>query len=309
MGTPDFALPPLQSLIDDNDFEIAAVVTQEDKKVGRKQEIAPPSVKILAQKHNIPVFQPAKIRGNKDFAALLKNLQPDVLAVVAYGKILPQEILDIPKFGAVNVHASLLPKYRGASPIEAALINGDAETGVTIMKMEEKLDAGDVMDIARLHIEPNDNAETLTVKLSLLGGKILPYVLKDLADGEAHLIPQDEKKATFCHKIQKEDGKIDLQSLTARQIVNLIRAYTPWPSVYVITEGKRLKILEATADESLNLPPGAIKELTKNTVALGTKKGALIPEKLQLEGKKAMTIQEFLAGNRSLLNKLLTNPK
>lgn len=309
MGTPDFSLPALQLLIDDDDIEVEAVVTQEDKKVGRKQEIVPPPVKVLAQKYNIPVFQPAKIRGNKDFAALLKNLNPDVLVVVAYGKILPREILDIPKFGAVNVHASLLPKYRGASPIEAALINGDTETGVTIMKMEEKMDAGDVLDIARLRIEPDDNAETLTIKLSLLGGKILPYVLKDLADGEAHPIPQDEKKATFCHKIQKDDGKIDLQTLSARQIKNLIRAYTPWPSAYVMVEGKRLKILEAKIDENLNLEPGTVKELTKNTVAVGTKHGALIPEKIQLEGKKIMTIQEFLAGNRSLLNKLLTNPK
>lgn len=309
MGTPDFALPALQSLIDDADVEVEAVITQEDKKVGRKQEITPPPVKVLALKHNIPVFQPAKIRGNKDFAALVKNLNPDMLVVVAFGKILPKVILDIPKFGAVNVHASLLPKYRGASPIEAALLNGDAETGVTIMKMEEKLDAGDVLDMARLRIEPADNAETLSVKLSLLGGKILPYVLKDLADGESHPIPQDEKKATFCHKIQKDDGKIDLQTLTAEEIVNRIRAYTPWPSVFLMVEGKRLKILEAKVDENLNLPPGTVKELSKNTVALGTKKGALIPEKLQLEGKKVMTIQEFLAGNRSLLNKLLTNPK
>lgn len=309
MGTPDFALPSLQSLIEDPDFEIVAVVTQEDKKIGRKQEITPPPIKQLAQKHNIPVFQPAKVKGNQEFYEVMKGLGPDLMVVVAYGQILPKSILEIPKYGAVNVHASLLPKYRGASPIEASLLHGDTITGVTIMKMEEKLDAGDILDIAKLSIDPKDNAETLTTKLSLLGGKILPYILKDLADGAIQPIPQDESKATFCHKIDKNDGLINLQEQTAEEILNHLRAYTPWPSIFLIIDNKRLKLIEIEIDEVMTLKPGAIKEINKNLVAIGTKSGAILPTKVQLEGKKIMTIQEFLMGNRALLNKLLTNPK
>lgn len=309
MGTPDFALPSLQSLIEDEDFDVQAVVTQEDKKVGRKQELTAPPVKQLALKHNIPVFQPSKIKKNAEFLELMKNLKPDVMVVVAYGQILPQSILNIPRFGAVNVHASLLPKYRGASPIEASLLHGDRETGVTIMKMSEELDAGDILDIAKLPINPNDNVESLTVKLSLLGGKILPYVLKDLAENAIHPIPQDSSKATFCHKIQKEDGLINLEQMSAREIFNKWRAYTPWPSVYVMAGEKRLKLIDFDIDETQNIPPGTVKDLTKSTIAIGTSSGTLLPKSLQLEGKKVMTIQEFLAGNRSLLSKLLTNPR
>jgi len=309
MGTPDFALPSLQTLIDDDEFDVVAVVTQEDKKIGRKQEIMAPPVKQLAQKHNITVFQPGKIKGNKLFTDLIKNLKPDLFVVVAYGKILQKEFLDIPKYGAVNVHASLLPKYRGASPIEAALLQGDKETGITMMKMAEELDAGDILNVAKLTIEPQDDAETLTVKLSLLGGKILPYVLKDLVEGAISPIPQDSSKATFCHKIHKEDGLVDINSMNAREIFNRLRAYTPWPSVFVMVEGKRLKLVEMDVDENLKLAPGELKELTKTSIAVGTKKGAIIPRKIQLEGKKVMTIQEFLTGNRSLLSKLLTKPR
>lgn len=309
MGTPDFALPSLQSLIEDPDFEIAAVVTQEDKKIGRKQELSVPPVKQLALKHNIPVFQPGKIKGNGEFLELIRDLKPDILVVAAYGQILPQELLETAKYGAVNVHASLLPKYRGASPIEAALLNGDRETGITIMKMAKRLDAGDILDIAKLPIDQKDDGETLTTKLSLLGGKILPYVLKDLVEGEIRPIPQDHSRATFCHKIKKEDGLIDLETLTARQVLNHLRAYTPWPSIYIIVEGKRLKLLEMDIEEKLDLPAGTAREISKNTIAIGTRQGVIIPHKVQLEGKKIMTIQEFLVGNRSLLNKLLTNPR
>ncbi len=239
----------------------------------------------------------------------MRSLKPDLLVVVAYGQILPEELLEMPGYGAVNVHASLLPKYRGASPIEAALLNGENETGVTIMKMSKELDAGDILDIAKLPIEEKDNAETLTAKLSLLGGKILPYVLKDLVEGGIHPIPQDHSKATFCHKITKEDGLIDLKNLTARQILNRLRAYTPWPSIYITIEGKRLKLLEMDIEEKLALPAGTAREISKGSIAFGTKQGVIIPHKVQLEGKKIMTIQEFLLGNRSLLSKLLTNPK
>ena len=177
------------------------------------------------------------------------------------------------------------------------------------MKMEEKLDAGDILDIAKLNIEPKDNAETLTTKLSLLGGKILPYVLKDLAEKAIQPIPQDESKATFCHKIEKNDGLINLSEQTCEDILNRLRAYTPWPSIFLMIEGKRLKLIEMEIDEVMVLKPGEIKDISKNIVAIGTKSGAILPTKVQLEGKKVVTIQEFLMGNRALLNKLLTNPK
>jgi len=309
MGTPDFAMPSLQALIDDKDFEVVAVITQEDKKVGRKQELTAPPIKQLAQKNNLPVFQPQKIKNNEDFQKLLKNLESDILVVVAYGQIIPKEILEIPKFGAVNVHPSLLPLYRGASPIEAALLHGDQETGVTIMKLISKMDAGPILNVTRLKILENDNAESLYTKLFLLGGKILPHVLRDLANSEITPLPQNESKASYCHKIQKEDGQINLPTLTAQEIMNRWRAYTPWPSIFLIVEGKRLKLIEMEIDEKLQLEPGIVKELSKNNIAIGTKQGAIIPKKLQLEGKKTMGIQEFLLGNRVLLSKLLTNPK
>lgn len=309
MGTPDFALSSLQSLIDDSDFEVVAVVTQEDKKVGRKQEITPSPVKQLALKNDLPVFQPPKIKGNTKFLELMKNLKPDLVVVVAYGQILPPEFLKIAKYGAVNIHPSLLPKYRGATPIEAALINGDEETGVTIMKITEKLDAGDILEITKLPIEPSDNAESLTVKLSLLGGKILPFILKDFVEGAITPIPQNEKQMTFCHKIEKNDGLVDLAQLTARQILNRLRAYTPWPSVFLTIDGKRLKLIDLSVDENLNLKPGEMKDFSKSEVAIGTKKGAIIPHIVQLEGKNPMKIQDFLLGNRSLFSKLLTKAK
>ena len=309
MGTPDFALPSLQTLLEDQDFEVINVITQEDKKVGRKQEITAPPIKQLALKHGISVLQPAKIKGNQKFIELVKNLHPDIFVVIAYGQILPLEFIKIAPYGAINIHASLLPKYRGASPIEAALLNGDTETGVTVMKIIPKLDAGDILELAKLPIEPADNAESLTVKLSLLGGKILPYIIKDYIAGEIHPISQNEKTASFCHKIAKDDGLIDLHKLTAREIFNRVRAYTPWPSVFLNVENKMLKLLVIDIDEKMDLHPGAVKELSKNEVAIGTKKGALIPRMLQLEGKKPMTTQEFLAGNRALLSKLLTKPK
>ena len=309
MGTPDFALPALQALLDDEDFDVIAVVTQEDKKIGRKQVLTQPAVKELALKNGLTVLQPDKIKGNQKFIDLVKNLHPDIFVVVAYGQIIPKDLLQIPKYGAINIHASLLPKYRGASPIEAALLNGDTETGITIMKIAKELDAGDIIELSKLPIDEADSAESLAVKLSLLGGKILPYVLKDFVTGDIQPIPQNENQATFCHKIEKNDGLIDLQKLTAQEILNRVRAYTPWPSVFLQIDNKQLKLLAIDVEQQSELKPANVKDISKNEIAIGTKKGAIIPRIVQLEGKKPMTIQEFLSGNRALLNKLPTNPK
>ncbi|MFA5829093.1 MAG: methionyl-tRNA formyltransferase [Candidatus Gracilibacteria bacterium] len=309
MGTPEIAVPCLESLYNCDGFEISAVVTQEDKKVGRKQEIEAPPVKIWALKHNLPVLQPPIIKNNKEFLKVLKALNPDFIVVIAFGKILPEEVLNLPKYDSINIHVSLLPKYRGASPIEEALLNGDKETGISIMKMEEKLDTGPIYFVKKLQIEPEDNAETLRIKLSLLAGAAIPIILKEISEGNLKAIPQNESKATHCHKITKEDGLINLQSMGAEEIDNRIKAYTPWPACHLFIENKRFKILEAKIDLSKNEESGKVIDIDKNSIAIGTKKGLLIPLKVQLEGKPAMDIQDFLLGNRKLLKNSLVNPK
>ncbi len=341
MGTPELALPSLQALIDDPHFEISAVVTQEDQKIGRKQVLTPPPVKKLALQHNLPVLQPNSLKENGDFFTLIKHLQPDFIVAVVYGNILPKTLLEIPSLGAINIHLSLLPKYRGASPFASALLNGEKETGITFIKMNEKLDGGNVLFMQKISIEKQDNSASLGTKLALLGAKFLPHVLKDIEENNIRETPQNELLATYCHKIKKSDGLIDFATLTAEEISNRIRAYAPWPSCFIFcgenetlrppkVNGefhasaqrereqakespswrgsepkrallKRLKIIEADIDMEKNITPGSVIDLTKSSIGIGTKKGLLIPKKVQLEGKKAITIQEFLAGNRELL--------
>jgi len=300
MGTPEFACPPLFELINDPNIEIRAVITAEDKPVGREQKITPPPVKVLAVESGLTVLQPAKIAGNPEFLELVKNLKPDFIVVVAFGKILRRDMLDIPKYGCINLHGSLLPLYRGASPVEEALLNGDEETGISFIQMTEKLDAGDILLVQRLNIDPQDNALTLRKKLSFMGARLLPFLLKDITDGIIRPISQDEKKATVCRKIKKENGLVDLATMSAIEIVNRIRAYTPWPQCHILIEGKMFKILEASFDESASAPsPGKIT-VTDGKMEMGTIKGILLPTKIQMEGKKPMTVQDFLRGNSNL---------
>ena len=309
MGTPKFTLPPLAALIKIELFNVLAVVTQEDKKIGRKQEITPPPAKIMALQNGIPVLQPPRVKGNTEFIDLLRGLNPDFIVVVAYGQILPKEVIDIPKYGCINIHGSLLPMYRGASPVEAALLNGDKETGITFMKIAEKLDSGDIYFAERIAIDPKDTSESVREKLSYLAGTLLPFTLKDIMDGVLEPIPQDHSKATYCKKIKKEDGEIDLRTMTAEEIINRLRAYTPWPSCFLRIDGKRIKILEADfKPDSKNIKAGSAT-ITKDTVSLGTKKGTLILQKVQLEGKKPTSIQDFLKGNSGLFKKLLASEK
>lgn len=300
MGTPHFALPSLQSLISDPDFNLQTVITQEDKKVGRKQTVTPPPVKLMAVLNNIPVLQPPTLRNNAEITSLIKGLKPDFIVVVAYGQILPPEILAIPRYGCINLHGSLLPKYRGASPVEESLLNGDPETGVTFIQMDSKLDSGDILLVRRVPVKPEDNAIILREKLCLVGGQLLPFLLRDIIDGIIIPIPQNHSKATFCRKIRKEDGLIKLEEMTAVEIVNRIRAYTPWPGCFIIHKGKRLKILEAAAENnppSLKALPGESVPASIDRIAIVTKKGLLIPKTVQLEGKKALPVQDFLRGN------------
>ena len=309
MGTPEFALPLLQALIDDPHFEICAVITREDKKIGRRQVLTAPPIKKLALSHHLHVLQPSHLKKNIEFLELVERLRPDFIVTMMYGHILPKELLEIPRYGAINLHPSLLPKYRGSSPVVSALLNGDKETGITFIKMGEKLDSGNILFVKKIPIEQQDNAASLYIKLTLIGASFLPVILKNIQENNIQEIPQNESQATYCGKIKKDDGCISISALTAEEICNRIRAYTPWPSCFIFCGGRSLKFLEADFDNEKNASPGDIVELTKNTVGIGTKKGLLIPKKIQLEGKKPMMIHEFLAGNPELLKKLLASAK
>ncbi|MCA9374483.1 methionyl-tRNA formyltransferase [Candidatus Peregrinibacteria bacterium] len=308
MGTPELAVKPLQALILHPDFEVIAVVTQEDKKVGRKQILTPPPVKVAAEEHNIPVLQPPTLKNNEEFQETMEKLAPDFFVVVAYGQILPAEILEIPNEKPINIHFSLLPQYRGASPIESAFLANDQETGITFIEMTEKMDAGPILHLERVDISKEDNAETMREKLSTMSGQLVPTVLQDILDGVATPIQQDESHASYCHKISKEDGMINLQTMTAQEIHNRVRAYIPWPSCFLSLGDKKLKLIEIDVEESNATQPGKVIDKEEG-IAIETKAGLIILKKVQLQGKREMDIQDFLRGNRSLFNESLTTPK
>jgi len=295
-GTPWFATLSLESLAKSPDFEIEAVVTQEDKPVGRKQALTPPPVKVKALELGLKVLQP---RTAKDLEKELEKYKVDFFVVIAYGEMMPDKVLKMPKYGPINIHASLLPKYRGASPIQESLLNGDKDTGISIMKMDTKMDHGDIYLLKRVGIEENDTLESLTNKLAITSAHILPLALKDIAKGTLTPLHQDEKRATYCHKIKKEDGKIDFKKHTAEEIINMTRAYTPWPSAYFEIKGKKIKILSAKSEKE-QMTAGRFTAEGKN-LKIGTKKDILIPKQVQPEGKNAMDISSFLNGYQGLL--------
>ena len=295
-GTPEFAAETLESLVKTPDINILAVVSQPDKPVGRKKTLTAPPVKVTAEKFNLPVIQP---QSKRELTEKLENLKADFFVVIAFGMILPPEVLKMPKFGAINVHASLLPKYRGASPIQESLLHGDKETGISIMKMDDQLDHGPVYLLKKMAIEETNNLETLTKKLSKLSADITPIALQDIKQGHLSApIPQNHDRATFCKKIEKEDGIIDWNR-SAEEIKNLIRAYTPWPSAYTFINGKKLKILSAETDSIITKPEKY--EIENGELKIGTGEGRLIPKRVQLEGKNETDIKSFLNGYKNLL--------
>lgn len=297
-GTPEIASPILDTLAQIPEFEILSVYTQPDKPSGRKGEITPPPVKVSAEKHGLPVVQPSS---TKELKESLKNTKADFFIVIAYGLIFPKETLNIPKYSTINIHFSLLPKYRGASPIQESLLRGDKETGISIIKMDEELDHGPIILTKRIEIEKDDNLITLSAKLSNLSSQILPLILEDLKEGNLTPIEQNHSNATFCKKIKKSDGEIDWNT-SAEDIKNMIRAYTPWPSVFTEIKGKKLKILKTEIEESSKkLNPGKYK-IENSKLKISTKNGYLIPKKVHLEGKKEMDISSFLNGYSSLIN-------
>ena len=298
MGTPDFSVGPLEALIEAG-HEILLVVTQPDKKKGRGKEVQFPPVKECALKHGIEVFQPIKIK-TEESVKKLKEYDADVFVVVAFGQLLSQEILDMPKYGCVNIHASLLPKYRGAAPIQRVIIDGEKETGVTTMKMDVGLDTGDMMLKEAVVIEEKETGETLHDKLSVVGSSLIVKTLDLLEKGEITFEKQDDSLSCYAKMLNKELGHIDWQK-SAVEIERLIRGLNSWPSAYTSFQGKTLKLWEADvrtneeADSKIDAP-GTVVEVTKEEIVVACGSGMLVLKELQLEGKKRMTTKEFLLG-------------
>lgn len=294
MGTPEFALPSLEALIDSE--EVVAVVTQPDRPKGRGKILTPPPVKGLALRYDIPVLQPLSLKDG-DTIREISAYKPDLIVVVSYGKILPKTILNIPPYGCINVHASLLPKYRGAAPINWALINGEEETGVTIMEMDEGMDTGDIILQKAIPIEEDDDVESLSTKLSILGAELLKEALSLLKEGKLTSIPQDGAKATYAPMLKKEDGAIPWE-WDAWKIRDFVRGMNPWPGAYTFWKGKRLKILKGMALGNGDGIPGEVKAVSKEGIDVVTGKGLFRIKKLQPEGKRIMDASEFIQGYR-----------
>lgn len=295
MGTPDFAVGALKALCEAGQ-EIVCVVTQPDKPKGRSGKLVFSPVKEYALSQNIPVFQPEKIR-TKDSVDYLKNIEADLYVVAAFGQILSQEVLDIPKFGCVNIHASLLPKYRGAAPIQQALLDGNKTTGVTLMQMNAGMDTGDILMQESLDITDEDTAGTLFDKLMELGAHMIVRAIPLIEEGKLSPVPQDNDKATKVGKFSKEMGLIDW-TRDAAYIDRLIRTMDPWPSAYTHFNDKTLKIWKAKpVDANLSAKAGEILDITKNTFKVATGQGCLEVFEVQLEGKKRMSAGDFMRGN------------
>ncbi|MDD5952455.1 MAG: methionyl-tRNA formyltransferase [Oscillospiraceae bacterium] len=294
MGTPDFAVPCLQALLDKG-HDVCAVYTQPDKPVGRKQILTPPPVKTLALEHGIPVYQPTTFR-DEETVKTLSSLQPELIAVVAYGKLLPKSVLDIPPYGCINVHGSLLPKYRGAAPIQWAVLNGDKVTGVTTMYMGEGLDTGDMLDKAETSIDPDETSGELFDRLSLLGAQLLLQTVDALQKGDVHRTVQDEALATHTKKIDKSLCPIDWNG-TAQHIHDQVRGLSPWPTATTTFRGKTLKIHKtARCGEAFSGTAGTI--LVQNGryfVLCG--EGALELLEVQYAGSKRMSAGDFFRGH------------
>jgi methionyl-tRNA formyltransferase len=295
MGTPDFSVPILRRLIEDG-YEILGVVTQPDRPKGRKKILTPPPVKVEAEKHGIPVFQPHKIKDEEEQRKILE-LQPDLIVTAAFGQILPKEILEAPKYGCINVHASLLPELRGGAPIHYAIMQGKEKTGVTIMYMVEKLDAGDILTQVEIPIEEKDHVGTLHDKLSKAGAELLSKTIPHLIEGKITPIKQNDDEATFAYNIKREQERINW-SLSGEDIYNHIRGLHPWPVAYTtflgqvmkIWWGEKIKVREQAA-------PGTVIRIEKDgfVVATGNHTAIKITD-LQPAGKKRMSGEEFLRG-------------
>mgnify|MGYP000934033548 CR=1 FL=1 len=297
MGTPDFAVPTLEALYQSR-HEVAAVVTQPDKPKGRGKAMAMPPVKEKALEYGIPVYQPVRVRKDEAFFEELTKIQPDVIVVIAFGQILPERILNLPKYGCINIHASLLPKYRGAAPIQWAVINGDEVSGVTTMQMDVGLDTGDMLHKLSCPISAQDTSASLYDKLAELGPQGLLETLTQLANGSTQPEVQDEALVTYAEKLSKEEARIDW-SLSAAQLERCIRAFNPWPMSWLEIDEQPVKVWQASViAETSGAEPGTIVAAGKQGIQIATGNGILNLESLQPAGKKAMSAQDLLNSRR-----------
>ena len=291
MGTPEFSVPVLESLI--ASCEVVLVVTQPDKVVGRGDKLSYSPIKEVALKHNIPVFQPDKIRENYE---RVTSLTVDAIITCAYGQIIPSEVLDSPKYGCINVHASLLPKYRGGAPIHRAIINGEEETGITIMYMDEGMDTGNIIMSKSIPILESDNVGSLHDKLSLLGAELLIQTLPKIFSGEAFDLKQDNEIATYGYNIKREDELIDFND-TTKNIYNKVRGLNPWPLSYTIISGEETKIIECEKSyDEFDNKPGEITRILKDKIGVKTSDGEILLTKIKPFGKKVMSVKDYLNG-------------
>lgn len=295
MGTPDFAVPALRKIAEK--YEVGYVVTQEDKPKNRGKKMLPPPVKEAAAELGIEVLQPHKVRGNEEFFEKLREYAPDVVVVAAYGKILPKEVLELPSCGCFNIHASLLPRHRGAAPIQQVILDGDEYAGVTIMMMEEGLDTGDMLLKEKTPVLKKNTTE-LTAELSEIGSDLMMKVLEKIDNGEA-LEPekQDDSLSTYAHMISKQDGNIDWNQ-SAAEIERRVRAMDPWPGAFTGYKGETMKIWSADVlDETSQAQCGTITEVSPDGIRIAAKEGTLVAKIIQMPGKKRIAVKEFLKGN------------
>ena len=296
MGTPQFAVPSLRALLAQGE-NIVGVVTQPDRPQGRGRKLTPPPVKLLAQEADIPVLQAAKIR-TENFFRSLEQLRPDLIIVVAYGRILPSNILNLPVHGVINVHGSLLPKYRGAAPVQWAIIRGEKETGVTVMEVDEGLDTGDMLLSARLAISPDDTAGSLAAKMAELGGKTLCRALELMRRDELPPQKQDDSLATLAPPLEKKQGIIDW-SRPAREIDCLIRGLDPWPMAQTTYNDKWLRLMRPRViNDQKPTEPGLIQQADKNGLLISCGRDSLLVREVQLQGARRMDVAAFLCGHQ-----------
>lgn len=299
MGTPDFAAAVLKKIIEDKKHRVSLVVTQPDKPKGRHGQLQPSEVKKLALEEGIPVFQPTKIKTQETFEEL-KKYEADVFVVAAYGRIIPKNILELPRYGCINVHASLLPKYRGAAPIQWAVINGDEKSGVCIMQMDEGLDTGDIITEAELTLDRKETSESLFKKLSVLGANTLADTLEHIEAGDIKPKPQPKESTTsYARMITKNDGLIDWNE-SAVKIDRIVRGMNSWPAAFTYMNGQIVKLwdVDVLEDDKSEADNGTIVRADKNALIVKSGKGAIKINELQLQGKKRMKFDEFLRGSR-----------
>jgi methionyl-tRNA formyltransferase len=303
MGTPEFAVPSLRALLASPD-QVVAVVTQPDRPRGRGRKLTPPPVKTIALEAGIPVLQPASVR-TPEFLNELKSYGPDLIAVTAFGRILPGSLLNLPPLGTINVHGSILPRYRGAAPIQWAILNGDRTTGVTIMQMDEGLDTGDILLSRSLTIEPDDTAATLAARMAELGGTLLCETLALLHEGNLSATPQNETQATAAPPLNKEQGLIDW-NLPAEILSCRVRGLDPWPTAYTFLNGLRLRLYapSVTAAEGREAP-GTIIRADRNGLLVATGRDHLLIREIQLEGGKRLSLDAFLRGRELAVGTML----